>query len=294
MTDSGWQYPGGEPPSGSGPYGAPPPQPPQPPPQPPPSSPSGASWGQPGYGGPEPPPPSPQRSWPIVALVGAVVLLVAAIVGVVVTSDSGDDTATDDTTETTESSDTTEEDPDEPDEPSDPGAFVDDEGGYSVTMPDSWAYSSLHGDLSQVGSQMFPDDPAKADLAQQSASALPRAIIFYGVVADEVGDAFVTNVNVNVTSTPGAGDLSYDEFSSQVKQGIGTIGATVTADEPFTLAGTDGVRVEFDYDPSLGASGVQYSAVIDDQLWVVNFASADSDSHTAEFDEIASSFEVTG
>lgn len=291
MTDSGWQYPGGEPPSGSGPYGAPPPQPPQPPP----SAPPGASWGQPGYGAPEPPPPSPRKTWPIVALVGAVALLVAAIVGVLVTSDSGDDTATDDTPGTTEPSDPSDpEDPDDPDGPSDPNAFVDEEGGYALTMPDSWAFSSLHGDLSEVGSEMFPDDPAKADLAQQSASALPRAIIFYGVVADEVGDPFVTNVNVNVTSTPGAGDLSYDEFSSQVKQGIGTIGATVTADEPFTLAGAEGVRIEFDYDESLGASGVQYSAVIDDELWVVNFASTDVAAHLEDFQRIAQSFEVTG
>jgi hypothetical protein len=229
---------------------------------------------------------------------------VVAIVGVAVTSGDGDDdtvTGTDgidepsDSTEPDGPDDTEPEEPDDPDGPSDPGAFVDEEGGFALSMPDTWAYTALHGDLSTSGAEMFPDDPAKADLVQQAVGTLPRAIIFYGVVGDEVGaEPFVTNVNINSTSTPGAGSLSYDEFAAQVRTGIDTIGATVTGDEPFTLAGSDGIRVEFDYDPSLGASGVQYSAVIDDELWVVNFASADVASHEAEFDEIASSFELLG
>ncbi|HEY8545225.1 MAG TPA: hypothetical protein VIL36_09260 [Acidimicrobiales bacterium] len=341
MTDSGWHSPGGDPP---GPYGggAPPPPPGYPPPgqQPPPPAqptqptptpswggapgqppgqqpqgPAAGGWQQPQYaagppgapGAPGGPGSSPDKRWPMIALFGAVVLLVAAIIGVAVTSGGDDDdgdtaTGTDDTEETTEttapddtSDDTT--DDTEPDDggstPSDPNAFVDEEAGYAITMPDSWAYASLHGDLSSAGSEMFPDDPGKADLIQQAVGTLPRAIVFYGVVADEVGASnFVTNVNINSTATPGAGELSYDEFVAEVRNGIGVVGATVTSDEPFTLAGGDGVRIEFDYDASLGASGVQYSVVIDDQLWVVNFASGDVDAHEADFDAIASSFEL--
>ena len=320
MTDSGWQQPGGDPP---GPYGGgtPPPSPPAPgqpgPGQPPPPAwngvpgsphdPAAVPWQQPQYGAAPPGPPSNKR-WPMIALFGAVVLLVVAIIGVAVTSgdDDGGDTATgtDDTDEPTgstepDSPDDTEPDepdePDDPDGPTDPDAFVDDEGGFAITMAEGWAYTDLHGDLSAAGAEMFPDDPAKAELVQGAVGTLPNAIIFYGVRADEVGtNPFVTNVNINSTSTPGAGELSYEEFAAEVRNGIDLIGATVTGDEPFTLAGAEGIRVEFDYDPSLNASGVQYSAVIDDQLWVVNFASADVAAHEADFDAIASSFELVG
>jgi hypothetical protein len=270
-----------------------------------PHDPAAVPWQQPQYGAGPPPPPG--KRWPMLALFGAVVLLVVAIIGVAVTSGDGDDdTATDDTDEPsdstepdspddTEPDDTEPDDPDGSDTPTDPNAFVDDEGGYAISLPDTWAYTSLHGDLTSSGAAMFPDDPAKADLVQQAIDTLPRAIIFYGVVGEEVGsDPFVTNVNINSTSTPGAGELSYDEFATEVRNGINLIGATVTGDEPFTLAGAEGIRVEFDYDESLGASGVQYSAIVDDELWVVNFASADVASHEAEFDEIASSFELLG
>jgi hypothetical protein len=322
MTDSGWQYPGGDPP---GPYGggAPPPSPPTPPPapgqpgqpgqhgQPPPAwngvpgsahDPAAVPWQQPQYGAPQGPPPN--KRWPMIALFGAVVLLVVAIIGVAVTSGDGDDDTVTGTDDIDEPSDSTEpdgpdetepEEPDDPEGPSDPDAFVDDEGGFAITMADGWAYTALHGDLEAAGAQMFPDDPAKAQLVQQAVGTLPNAIIFYGVRGDEVGtNPFVTNVNINSTSTPGAGELSYEEFATEVRNGIDLIGATVTGDEPFTLAGTEGIRVEFDYDPSLNASGVQYSAVIDDQLWVVNFASADVAAHEADFDAIASSFELVG
>ena len=314
MTDSGWQYPGGDPP---GPYGGgpPPPSPPTPPPAPgappPPAwngvpgsthDPAAVPWQQPQYGPPGGPPNN--KRWPMIALFGAVVLLVVAIIGVAVTSGGDDDgdtaTGTDDTDEPTDTEpdapdDTEPEEPDDGDGPTDPDAFVDDEGGSAITMPDTWAYTDLHGDLTGAGSEMFPDDPAKAELVQGAVGTLPRAIIFYGVVADEVGtNPFVTNVNINSTSTPGAGELSYDDFAAEVRNGIDMIGATVTGDEPFTLAGAEGIRVEFDYDQSLDASGVQYSAVIDDQLWVVNFASSDVAAHEADFDAIASSFELVG
>lgn len=314
MTDSGWQYPGGEP-AGSGPYGgAPPPGTPPPPPQQPwggapvpsadPAGPPAETWQQPDYGAPPPPGPQ-QRSWPIMALFGAVVLLVVAIIGVAVTSGGGDDTATnsDDTTDTsgepdepdtTDGPDTT-DDPDGPQEPSgDPGAFVDEEGGYEITLPDKWRYTSL-SDPDSAGAAMFPDDSEKAGIIQQTVGVLPRAISFYGVVGEEVGAAsFVTNVNINATPAPGAEDLSYEEFAGQITQGIDMIGATVTGDAPFELAGVEGARVEFDYDAALGASGVQYASVIDGELWVVNFASSDVAGLSAEFDEIASSFRVTG
>ena len=313
MTDSGWQYPGGEP-AGSGPYGgAPPPGTPPPPPPPSPQQPWGGgqvpaadpagppaeTWQQPDYGAPPPSGP-PQRSWPIVALIGAVVLLVVAIIGVVATSGGGDDTVTgtDDSTDTSGEPgepDTTDE-PDGPQEPSgNPGAFVDEEGGYEITLTDGWAYTSLHDDPSGAGEAMFPDDSEKAGLIQQTVGVLPRAITFYGVVAEEVGVAsFVTNVNINATPAPGAEALGYEEFSGQINQGIELIGATVTGDAPFELAGVEGVRVEFDYDAALGASGVQYASVVDGELWVVNFASSDVAGLSAEFDEIASSFRVTG
>lgn len=300
MTDSGWHYPGGG--QAPGPYGPPPGSFPSGPPTPPPGSPPAGSpppqpqsWGAaPGPGGPPPqgygvPPPSgpPEKRWPIIALLGAVVLLVVAIVGVVVTSGSGDD-------DTATGTDGTGDDPDDPDPPSgDP--FVDEEAGYGITLPDDWSYTSLNGeDRSGVGAEMFPDDDTKAGVIQTTVETLPRVITFYGVVGEEIGEPFFTNVNINSTSTPGVGDLPYDEFADQVGQGIDMVGATVTGDEPFTLAGADGVRIEFDYQPEIGASGVQYAAVIEDELWVVNFASADVPAYADEFDSIASSFELTG
>lgn len=322
MTDSGWQYPGQPGPYGGGappPPGGVPPSPPPAAPGVPPGAPgapgawngipgsahdpAAVPWQQPDYSGGGAPP--PEKRWPMVALFGAVVLLVVAIIGVAVTSGGGDDdtvTNADDTPSSTTEPDAddtpvTEPDdtePDRPSEPTDPDAFVDDEAGFAISMPTSWAYTSLHGDADTAGERMFPDDADKASLVQQAAETLPQAIVFYGVVGDEVGSSFTTNVNINSTPMPGAEDLGYEEFAGEVRAGIDSVGATVTGDEPFTLAGVEGVRIEFDYDPSYNASGVQYSAVIDGELWVVNFASSDVDAYAEEFEAIAQSFEILG
>lgn len=279
MTDAGWQQPGGETP---GPYGAPPPPPPPPPIAPAqswdqvpgsPSDPARVAWEQPVYGGGPPPPQGPPR-WPVVALLGALALLVAAIVGVVVTSSSNDDdTLTDDPVDT--STPATTGDPDDDGDPErqpsgDPDAFVDEAVGYELILPAGWAFTGLHADDTEgAGARMFPDDAEKAQLAQQTVGVLPRIISFYGVLSDEVGvSPFVTNININVTSVPGT-DGDYD-----------------------TLAGADGVKLEFDYSAEVGASGVQYAVLIDGQLWVLNFASADVPAHADEFDAIAGSFRV--
>jgi hypothetical protein len=209
-----------------------------------------------------------------VALLGALALLVAAIVGVVVTSSSNDDdTLTDDPVDT--STPATTGDPDDDGDPErqpsgDPDAFVDEAVGYELILPAGWAFTGLHADDTEgAGARMFPDDAEKAQLAQQTVGVLPRIISFYGVLSDEVGvSPFVTNININVTSVPGT-DGDYD-----------------------TLAGADGVKLEFDYSAEVGASGVQYAVLIDGQLWVLNFASADVPAHADEFDAIAGSFRV--
>ena len=234
-------------------------------------------------------------------LVLALLGVVGLIVGIAVTRDDGETADNADETDTTEpadrsSSTSTPETTEDTQDPSgDPDAFVDDEGGYEITMPDTWAFTSLHDDVETAGERMFPDDATKADAVQATVGALPRLINFYGVVADEVGtEPFVTNVNINVTDAPGSSDLEYEELASQVRQGIEMVGAEATADEPFTLADHEGVKVSFDYPENLNASGVQYSVVIDDRLWVVNFATGDVDGHAEEFDTIADSFRVTG
>lgn len=288
MTDSGWQYPGG---------GAPPPPPTAPAPpvqhwdrvpgsQ---SDPARVAWEQPVYGG-GPPTPQPPR-WPIMVLLGALALLVAAIVGVVVTSGSDDDTIAD----SNDPSDTTDPSVPEDDshEPSgNPDAFVDDEGGYELVLPATWAYTALHGDTAGAGARMFPADEERAGLAQTTIDLLPRLITFYGVIADEVETSdFVTNININATSAGGE-SLGYEELAAELTRQIESLDAEVTGTDPFELAGSDGVRLEFDYAESVGAEGVQYAAIVDDQLWVMNFASAEVPAHAAEFDTIAASFRV--
>lgn len=288
MTDSGWQYPGG---------GAPPPPPAPPSPSPAPhwdqvpgslSDPARVAWEQPVYGG-GPPTPTPPR-WPIMALFGALALLVAAIVGVVVTGGSDDDTVADNDPSDTTASTVPEDDPRAPS--GNPNAFIDEEGGYELVLPATWAYTALHGDTAGAGARMFPDNEERAGLAQTTIDLLPRLITFYGVIADEVEtNDFVTNININATSAGGE-TLDYEELAAEITRQIESVDADVTGDDPFELAGAEGVRLEFDYAEAVGAKGVQYAAIIDDQLWVVNFASADVPAHAAEFDTIAASFRV--
>jgi hypothetical protein len=233
-----------------------------------------------------------------VVLVLALLGVVAVIVGVAVSRDDGDTADKADDTGTTEpdasSTTSTPETTEDTQEPSDPNAFVDEDGGYEITMPDTWAFTSLHDDIDTAGERMFPDDANKAAAIQASVGALPRIINFYGVVADEVGTKpFVTNVNINVTDAPGGSDLEYEELASQVRQGIEMVGAEAASDEPFTIAGHEGVKIEFNYPEALDASGVQYSVIVDDRLWVVNFASGDTPGHADEFDTMAESFRVT-
>jgi hypothetical protein len=228
-----------------------------------------------------------------VALVVAVVAVIAGGVGVVAlrADDDGDTKAGD-----AASSDDEVLVPGKAEEASgDPGAYVDRDTGFEITVPDSWTYADLTGDVSDAGRKMFPDDPRKASIAQARIQAVPRALVFIAVVADEFGrTGFNTNLNVTSQDAP-RGVPSYQAFVSGLKQGMRGSGASHVVAKPFDLLGGTGVRVDFDYDlPALKGSGIAYAALVDRKVWTLTL-SAPSDEmgdRADEFDQILASFRV--
>lgn len=79
-------------------------------------------------------------------------------------------------------------------EPSgDAAALVDEEGGYELSLPEGWIFTPVHGDTSDLGEELFPDDADQAEVAQQALATMPRLIIGWGMVADEfdgIADSF--------------------------------------------------------------------------------------------------------
>lgn len=212
---------------------------------------------------------------------GAVAVLVVgglAIVGMT-TGGSGDEDGTIEVGEVQEPSD-------------DPDAFVDEEGGYELTVPDGWAFTAIHGDGSDSGEQLFPDDPEKAAAIQDAMAVLPRTIIGYGVVADQYNEAaYATNANVAASPVPDEDIPSYDEFVGFLSEGLEMTDIEVTDDEPFSMLDGEGTRVEFEAD-AFGAAGYLYAAVVDGQLWQFTTFSADLDEDEDTFDAMAQSMRV--
>lgn len=217
----------------------------------------------------------------LVLALGAVAVLVVgglAVVGMT-TGGSGDEDGTIEVGEVQESSD-------------DPDAFVDEEGGYELTVPDGWAFTAIHGDGSDAGEQLFPDDPEKAAAIQDAMAVLPRTIIGYGVVADQYNEAaYATNANVAASPVPDEDIPSYDEFVGFLGEGLEMTGIEVTDDEPFSMLDGQGTRVEFEAD-AYGAAGYLYAAVVDGQLWQLTTFSADLDEDEDAFDTMAQSMRV--
>ena len=178
MTMDGWAPPG----SDGGATG-----PPRPLPVPPP--PGVGAWQA------APTPPRRRRPW---VLVVVLTLVVCAVVGgvVAVTASDGED--------------------DDRARPAavDPAdvpplvAFADPGGEFGISVPESWVAVSTRGDLEGVGDRAFPDEADRARALDQLLSGMPRMIIFAALRSEELGDPFVTNVNVISVPTPdGADDL---------------------------------------------------------------------------------------
>ncbi len=235
--------------------------------------------------------PQPARRssrWPLFALLAAVLVVIVGGATVLVLAKDDDSTSS--------VGGDAEFRPGKVQEPSgDPDAYVDQETGFEITLPDAWVHANVAGNVSNVGDEMFPDDPAKAGIMQRRLGALPHMVVFVAVLGDEVTEAgFTTNITVTTQAVP-ASEARYDAFVTGVKRGIERIGATRFSDKPFPLLGGKGVRLEYDYTKA-AATGVVYAVIVDGSVWGITITSRKSEinSRADELDDIIQSFRVIG
>jgi hypothetical protein len=164
------------------PWAPPPSSPPPPGPWEPPAAsmpppPGPAAW--------PPPPPDPptaprRRTWPI--FVGIAVALVVVLVGglVVLAATEEDEPEADVTSDAGEAT----------------GPTVETPSQVRITMPAGWTGASTEEGTDDLGAALFPDDPDRAAAVDQSAGFLPRAIIIFGLDADDLDAVYQANMNV--------------------------------------------------------------------------------------------------
>ncbi len=260
MSTDGWTPPG----SDGGVTG-----PPRPLPVPPP----------PGAGAWQPPssPPRRRRRWVLVVVLALVACAAVGVVAVTSIDDEDDDAGR------PAAVDPADVPPLVP--------FADPAGEFGISAPDSWVAVSTRGDLAGVGDREFPDDAARARTLDQVLSGMPRLIVFAAFRAEELGDPFVTNVNIVTLPTPdGADDLDDVEANAPAEVEAST-GAEQQGDPTrVTLAAGEAVRVE--YAMAGGIEVVQYYVLDGATVWAINMNTADLDEDRALFDAVAATFSL--
>jgi hypothetical protein len=259
-----------------------------------------------------PTPPSPgNRQTRLLLVVIAVVAFLAAVTGglVVLTRDGGGDVAAD---RDQQSSTTTEarnvepppvdeeelgdqqppNDPTTTDPPAGPVdaplvAFTDEEGGYSLMVPETWGYASIDGDLAGVGAEAFPDDPQRAQVFEDMASIMPRQMLFLAI-DPELMSSQVLPPNVNVVAVPERRVLDPDELEDLVVDQLETVGAEIDASEVVSMGPGDGVRIEYSFLEN-DSMGLAYAVLVDGTMWSVTCSAAELESYRQMFDDIGSS-----
>jgi hypothetical protein len=163
-------------------------------------------------------------------------------------------------------------------------SFRDPQGAYEVSVPEGWVSASLEGDISDLGRELFPDDPGRAAVVQQRLSSIPRAVIFMSLDSDQIGAGFTRNFTV--VRIPGAGGGGRDNLVAQARQAVA--GTDVTDEGSFLAAGREGVRVE--YDVSGAISGVAYVLDVGGDVWALVYTSLDLPEEEPLADEVAATF----
>lgn len=235
----------------------------------------------PGVGAWQAPPSRPRRrrSWVVVVVLALVACAVVGAVVVVTTSGGKDDAAR------PLAVDPADVPPLVP--------FADPAGEFEISVPESWLAISTRGDLQGVGDREFPDEDDRARALDQLLSGMPRMIVFAALRGEELGDPFVTNVNVVSVPTPdGADDLDDVEANAPAEVEAVT-GADQQGDAArVTLAAGEAVRVE--YDTPGGIEVVQYYVLDGATLWSITMNTTDLDDDRALFDAMASTFALDG
>lgn len=241
--------------------------------------------GYPSYGYPPAGPPRRRSRVPLVLslVAGLVVLAVGATAFVVV---SGDEDSSGDTDPTSSAAGELAE------VPASFTAFTDADEGYRISLPGDWVATALHGDTTGLGDEMFPDDPDRAELFDQSISVVPRLVIFVAMNPAEMdGRQFVSNINLVRQDPPAGVDL--DDVVDQSTLSIEGIGGTIgQVTDAATTAGP-ATRVEYEL-TGPGIHGLQYYIGASGDVWILTFTTDDMEAYEADFVVAASSFELLG
>lgn len=169
--------------------------------------------------------------------------------------------------------------------------FQDTEAGYEMLVPGEWASTSLHGDLTGRGDELFPDDPAKAAELDLILTSLPRALIFMSVDPELLGTrSFVTNLNV--VSIPEGRALDGAALERETILGLEAFGAEITSTEVYASQYGEAVKALYEI-PSAGSSGLQYNFLQGGNFWSITLSAVDAHAHEVWGDEMADSFTVT-
>lgn len=167
------------------------------------------------------------------------------------------------------------------------------DGTYALGTPEGWAATPIEGDVTGIGAEVFPDEPAMADAFQRMIDSVPRNIVFVGADSEEIAaGSFVSNINVARLANAPTTDL--DQLAGLARQEVAATGGQVTDEGRFTTAGGEALRVEYTIERMPGVAGIMYQVPVGGDVWGLAYTSNDLDAEEGLADAVAASFEPAG
>ncbi len=168
--------------------------------------------------------------------------------------------------------------------------FHDPLGAYEVSIPQGWVAASLEGDVSGVGAETFPNDPAMAEEFQRRVSSIPRALIFVSLDPDEMAPTAFTS-NFNIIRVPGSSESDLDDNVADVRRTIRASGGHMVEEGSFTTAAGEATRLEYEgQGPVSEIAGISYVVAAAGEVWGLTFSTDDLSEEEPVADAVAATF----
>jgi hypothetical protein len=171
-------------------------------------------------------------------------------------------------------------------------AFVDEEEGFALALPEEWSEFDLDDpDLEEALDEMADSNPNLADALNQAQAVAASGGVLFAVDPSDLPFA----ANLNIIKTPGAGGDPAALESVVISQ-LESVGAEAVSAEVVDLPVGEALRVEYVLPLNLpdggqvDVHGVQHTLSAGGSTWTITFSTDDIEADEATADAIMESF----